>query len=95
MSENLIKTIKEQKIFPIIRNKDPKTVIDVARALYDGGINVLEINIENPYLYYAIEEVSKFASVCAGGIITSHQANAAIQSGAKILSSPIYKVMLL
>ena len=94
MTENLIKMLSEEKIFPVIRSKDAQNAIDTAKALIDGGIKVLEINVENPEIFKAIEEVSKAACVCAGGIITSIQAEAAIASGAKILSSPIFSMNL-
>lgn len=95
MTENLINLLSEEKIFPIIRNKDPQKAIDIAKALIDGGIKVLEINVENPKIFSAIEEISKYANVCAGGIITSMQADASIMSGAKIISSPIFSTNLL
>lgn len=95
MTENLIKTISEEKIFPIIRSKNAQNAIDIAKALIDGGIKVLEINVENPAIYDAIKEISQYANVCAGGIITSMQADAAILSGAKVLSSPIFSMNLL
>lgn len=95
MSENLINLLSEEKIFPIIRSKDPQKAVDIAKALIDGGIKVLEINVENTKIFKAIEEVSKYADVCAGGIITSMQADASILSGAKILSSPIFSMNLL
>ena len=94
MNENLIKLLSEEKILPILRNKDADAVIDSAKALIDGGIKIIEINIENPSIYRAVEEISKYATVCAGGIITSMQAEAAILSGAKILSSPIFSMNL-
>ncbi len=94
MKENLIKLLSEEKILPILRNKDADAVIDSAKALIDGGIKIIEINIENPSIYRAVEEISKYATVCAGGIITSMQAEAAILSGAKILSSPIFSMNL-
>ena len=94
MTENLIKKLSEEKIFPVIRSKNAQNAIDTAKALIDGGITVLEINVENPDIFKAIEEVSKSACVCAGGIITSIQAEAAIASGAKILSSPIFSMNL-
>lgn len=94
MKENLINFLSEEKILPILRNKDANQVIDSAKALIDGGIKILEINIENPSIYKAVEEISKSATVCAGGIITSMQAEAAILSGAKILSSPIFSMNL-
>lgn len=95
MSKNLIKLLSEEKIFPIIRSKDAQNAVNIAKALIDGGIKVLEINVENPQIFKAIGEISEHASVCAGGIITSMQADAAIASGAKILSSPIFSMNLL
>lgn len=94
MKENLIKLLSEERILPILRNKDADAVISSAKALIDGGIKIIEINIENPSIYKAVEEISKYATVCAGGIITSMQAEAAILSGAKILSSPIFSMNL-
>lgn len=94
MKENLINLLAEEKILPILRCKDAQLMIDRAKALIDAGIKVIEINVENPTIYKAIEEISKYANVCAGGIITSLQAEVAIMSGAKILSSPIFSMNL-
>ena len=94
MSENYISTIAKEKIYPIIRCKDKQETIEIARALVDGGIKVLEINVENPSIYEAIQEVSKFTTVCAGGIITSTQADYALQCGAKLFASPIFHMNL-
>ena len=55
----------------------------------------MEINVEAPNIFNAIKAVSKDAIVCAGGIITSIQAQAAMDSGAKIISSPIFQSNLL
>ena len=92
MSMNLIKLISEEKIYPIIRCKDASKAEDVANALIEGGIKVLEINIENPSLYEVIEKISPKATVCAGSIITKLQANQAFKSGAKLFSSPIFQM---
>ena len=92
MSDNCIDIIKEDKVYPIIRSKDADLAVETARALVEGGIRVLEINVDNPSLYSAISEVSKFAKVCAGGIITSLQADAAFESGAQLISSPIFQM---
>ena len=92
MSDNCIEIIKEDKVYPIIRSKDADLAVETARALVEGGIRVLEINVDNPSLYSAISEVSKFAKVCAGGIITSLQADAAFESGAQLISSPIFQM---
>ncbi len=92
MQENLIKKISREKIYPIIRCKDAQQTIDTASALIDGGIKVMEINIENSSIYEAVRKISKDAVVSAGGIITAQQANMAIEAGAKILSSPIFQM---
>lgn len=90
MQENFIKTISEEKLYPIIRCADAQEAIDNANALIEGGVKILEVTVENATLYKAIEEISKNATVCAGGIITSQQADVAFDSGAKLFSSPIY-----
>ena len=95
MTENLIKFLSDEKICPILRNDKAQEVIDIAKALSDGGMKILEITVENAQIYRAIEKVSEFMNVCAGGIITSVQAEAAIKSGAKILSSPIFSMNLI
>lgn len=94
MVENYIAEIAEDKVYPIIRSKDKEQVIEVSKALVEGGIRVLEINVENASIYEAISEVSKFATVCAGGIITSTQADYAFQCGAKLFASPIFQMSL-
>lgn len=92
MSENYIEIIKQDKLFPIIRTKESEEAIEISKALVEGGIRILEINVENPTLYKAIAEISKFATVCAGGIITSMQADAAFECGAKMIASPIFQM---
>lgn len=92
MARNLIKLISEEKIYPIIRCSDAAKAEDIANALIEGGIKILEINIENTSLYEVIEKVSKKATVCAGSIITNLQAMQAFKSGAKLFSSPIFQM---
>lgn len=92
MQENLIKKISKEKIYPIIRCSDAQSAIDTANALIEGGIKVLEINVENSSLYEAIHEVSKNVIVAAGGIITAQQADKAVDAGAEIISSPIFQM---
>lgn len=92
MQENLIKKIAQQKIFPIIRCQNAQNAIDTANALIEGGIKILEINVENFSIYEAIHEISKHATIAAGGVITAQQANMAVDAGAEIISSPIFQM---
>lgn len=95
MSDNYIHMIAEDKIYPIIRCEDAEFAIQTAKALAEGGVRVIEMTVEHPSMYEAIKEVSKFAHVCAGGIITSMQADAAFNSGAVMFSSPIFQMNLI
>lgn len=92
MTENYIKLLCKQKFCPIIRNKNPEEVVRIAKALADGGVKFVEINVENSSIYRTIAEVSQYTNVCAGGIITTIQADAALLAGAKLLSSPIFSM---
>lgn len=92
MQENLIKKISKEKIYPIIRCKDTQKAIDTANAMIEGGIKLLEINVENSSIYEAIKEISQHATVAAGGIITATQADLAVKAGATIISSPIFQM---
>ena len=95
MSDNYIQMIAEDKVYPIIRCNNAEFAIQTAKAIVDGGIRVIEMTVEHPEMYDAIKEVSKFAHVCAGGIITSLQADAAFNSGAVMFSSPIFQMSLI
>ena len=92
---NLIEKLKQNKVFPIIRSNDPQDVVNKVKALLDGGLDIMEINVETPQIFNAIRAVSKDAIICAGGIITSIQAQTAIECGARVLSSPIFQTNLL
>ena len=94
MNKNLIELLSEEKILPILRGKDAAKIKDTAMALIDGGIKMLEINIENTDMFNVISEVSGYAKVCAGGVITSMRAKAAISCGAEVISSPIFQMNL-
>jgi 2-dehydro-3-deoxyphosphogluconate aldolase/(4S)-4-hydroxy-2-oxoglutarate aldolase len=92
---NLIEKLKANKVFPIIRSRNPEDVIYKVNALLEGGLDIMEVNVETPQIFNAIRAVSKDAIICAGGIITSIQAQTAIECGAKIISSPIFQTNLL
>ena len=94
MSDNYLDIIFEDRVYPIIRDKDPKRTIEIAKALIDGGVRLLEINVEAPEIYEAIKEISKYATVCAGGIITSTQADYAFKCGAQLFASPIFQTSM-
>lgn len=94
-NQTLIEIMRAQKVFPILRGKDKEKIISTARAIAQTGVELIEINVESPEIFEAIEEVSDEITVCAGGIITALQAETAFRAGAKVFSSPIFNDNLL
>ena len=89
---NILEGIKQQKIYGIIREDDPKYSIEIANAYIEGGIKFIELNSPLEVL----ENISKNDNVviAQGGIITTQQAHNALRCGAKIISSPIFQTNL-
>jgi len=94
MNINLIEKLKKNKVFPIIRSTDPEEIKRIAQAIIKGGLDVIEITVGNSKIYNTIEELSSKAIICAGGIITTIQAQIAIDCGVKMISSPVFSTSL-
>lgn len=93
----IIKSIKENKILAVVRTKSSKRAMDIANALIDGGIKVIEITMTCDNAISIIEELSKNKDifVAAGSVITADSANKAIDAGAKLIVSPVTEFSLL
>ena len=94
MKHNIKELIESQKILPILRGDDTDDMISKAKALYDGGIKIIELNSKSPEYFKMTYEISKFMTVISGGIITSIQAQNALDCGACGISSPIFQMNL-
>ena len=94
MNINLIEKLKKNKVYPIIRSTDPEEIKRTAQAIIKGGLDVIEITVGNSKIYNTIEELSSKAIICAGGIITTVQAQVAIDCGVKMISSPVFSTSL-
>ena len=98
MPENsVIKQIKENKIYSVVRADCDKKALDTAKAFIDGGIKVVEITANYPAAFDVINEISQIDDiiVAAGSIITAKNAQKALEAGAKLIASPIFEVSLL
>lgn len=94
MNENFANLLSNGNLIPIIRSGNPDEVRGIANAVIEGGAKHIEINVVNSGVYNVINEIAPYASVCAGGIITTIQAQAAVDAGAQIISSPIFQMNL-
>ena len=84
--------ITEHQIVAIVRGAGPSEVLKIARALYAGGIRILEITLNSPDALSSIEEVSgqlgKDLLVGAGTVMDARSAKEAIAAGAQFILSP-------
>lgn len=85
--------ITENRIIAIIRGLPPEHVLEVARALYEGGIRVLEITMNSEEPLAAIRKVTEAFGVRmvvgAGTVLDTEMAAAAVAAGARFVLSPI------
>jgi 2-dehydro-3-deoxyphosphogluconate aldolase / (4S)-4-hydroxy-2-oxoglutarate aldolase len=84
--------ILEKKIVAIIRGANPKEVLNIASALYEGGIRILEVTLNSPGAESVIELLSKRMGdqllIGAGTVLDPASAKMAIALGAKFIISP-------
>ncbi|WP_236784657.1 bifunctional 4-hydroxy-2-oxoglutarate aldolase/2-dehydro-3-deoxy-phosphogluconate aldolase [Alteribacter salitolerans] len=89
----LLENISDSGIVAVIRGAKKDSILDVAKALREGGIKSLEITVESPGAMGVIEKLaSEFTgdgvSVGAGTVLDPETARAAILSGAQFIFSP-------
>ncbi len=87
-----LEQILEYKIVAILRGCVPDRLPDIAAALAEGGVRLLEITLNTPG---ALESIRQLAGamgdrilVGAGTVLTAAEAEAAIDAGARFIISP-------
>ena len=83
--------LRATRIVPVIVIKDLAHAVPLARALVEGGLNILEITLRTEAGLAAIKAIAsdvKGASVGAGTVINAGQFAAAVDAGAKFVVSP-------
>ena len=89
---NIIKKIIDSKIYGVVRADETARAVEIATAYAEAGIKVIELNST----LEAVQEVAKNTDiiVATGGIITTWQAQKALEAGSKLLVSPILQMGL-
>lgn len=89
---NTLQSIYDNKLVAVIRGAKGDDVVSIAKALRDGGVNILEITAETPGILSLIErlvsELGDEITVGAGTVLDSETARAAIMAGAQFIFSP-------
>jgi 2-dehydro-3-deoxyphosphogluconate aldolase/(4S)-4-hydroxy-2-oxoglutarate aldolase len=96
MFENIYGKIAEKKLIGVVRESDYERALDIANAFIEGGIEVIEVTLENNSSLMVIEALAKNSDILvgAGSIITTSQAEKAMLAGAKFLTSPVLEMNL-
>lgn len=87
----MLQFLQISKIIPVITIYDLKTSVDLAKAIFDGGIEILEITLRTENAIKAIELISKELpqiTIGAGTILNVRQLEAAKKAGVKFAISP-------
>lgn len=84
--------IYQHKIVAILRGVAPDKAKDIAMALADGGVKILEITLNSPKALKVIEhladEMGNQILIGAGTVLDPESARAAIYAGARFILSP-------
>lgn len=96
MFERIYNNIAEKKLVGVVRESDYDRALDIAKAFIEGGIEILEVTLENKSSLMVIEQIAKNSDVLvgAGSIITTSQAEKAVLAGAKFLTCPVLEMNL-
>ena len=85
MKKDVMQSIADTGILPVINITDITTALPLAKAILDGGLKTLEISLRSEVSLQAISEIVKSypdLQILAGTIPTVEQAQAALDGGA-------------
>jgi 2-dehydro-3-deoxyphosphogluconate aldolase/(4S)-4-hydroxy-2-oxoglutarate aldolase len=88
---DLAHALRQVRIVPVIVIEDLSVAIPLARALVEGGLNVLEVTLRTPVAYEAIRLIGGEiveAMVGAGTVLNHDNVEKSKAAGAKFVVSP-------
>jgi len=86
------------RVIAIVRTHSQGEIVPLARAIVQGGIDVLEVALTSPGAIAAIGQIAsevKGAVVGAGTVLDERQGQAAIDAGSQFLISPGFSPRIL
>jgi 2-dehydro-3-deoxyphosphogluconate aldolase/(4S)-4-hydroxy-2-oxoglutarate aldolase len=89
--ERVLERLRDVRVVPVITIDDPENAVPLARALAAGGLSCVEITFRTPRAAEALRRITAevpevFAG--AGTVLTTAQANAARDAGARFIVAP-------
>jgi 2-dehydro-3-deoxyphosphogluconate aldolase/(4S)-4-hydroxy-2-oxoglutarate aldolase len=93
--DQTLKNMIDCGVVAVLRAKSSAELLDVSKALYDGGVTSIEVTMTTPGALKVIEEVAaKMAGqviVGVGSVLDVETARAAILAGAEFVVGPVLK----
>lgn len=89
--ETIIKQLETFKVVPVVKLDNAKDALPLGKALFKGGLPVIEITFRTDAAAEAIASLSyELPDICvgAGTVLTIDQVNQAIDSGARFIVAP-------
>lgn len=82
--------IDRSRVVAIVRTDDPDTALNVARAIIDGGLDVVEVSLTTPQAVEVIAELVRTTAACigAGTVLTVAEVDRVALAGAAFLVAP-------
>jgi 2-dehydro-3-deoxyphosphogluconate aldolase/(4S)-4-hydroxy-2-oxoglutarate aldolase len=83
--------IKSEKVVALIRADGPESLLDCARALAAGGLNVIELTMTTPGAIELVAEVSRSlpgVMLGLGTVLDAETARAGVAAGAQFIVTP-------
>src|SRR6516225_6134251 len=90
--EAQLRRVHDSGIVAVVRSPDSDQLVDVARALADGGVSVVEITMSVPHALDVVRRVRQALGdrllLGAGTVLDPETARAALLAGAEYLVAP-------
>lgn len=95
----IVKSVLDSKVVAVVRTKYPDRLLKIAEAIYEGGVQHIEITMTVPNALEMIKSVkSKVSSgiiIGVGSVLDKETAQKAIDAGAEFVVSPIFREEIL
>ena len=90
--------MKETKLVPLAYNSDPETIIEIAKACYNGGARLFEFTTRGDFAYQVFEQLSEYCVghlpeliLGVGSVTNAAQANMYMEMGANFVVTPVLR----
>lgn len=90
-SSQVLSYCQQTAVIPVLQLDDVASAVDIAHALFDGGLSVLEITLRTKNAMAIISAVANAlpqATIAAGSVLTTEQMREVKDAGAKFAVSP-------